>query len=47
MVDIEILNQTCTMECHRFAAGTCPYKVDEKDICPRVKEVIEKKDKSA
>ena len=41
-VPVDILKKVCTTDCPRFSEGTCPYSVDEKSICPRVREVSER-----
>lgn len=39
-VNEEVLTLSCTTECPRYAAGTCPFSIHEKSCCPRVKEKI-------
>lgn len=39
-----ILERSCTTECPRYATGTCPYNYNEKDICPRVRELLKRTD---
>ena len=39
-VNEEVLILSCTTECPRYAAGTCPFTINEKSCCPRVREKI-------
>ena len=39
-VNEEVLILSCTTECPRYAAGTCPFSINEKSDCPRVKEKV-------
>ena len=39
-VNEEVLTLSCTTECLRYAAGTCPFTLHEKCCCPRVKEKL-------
>ena len=39
-VNEEVLILSCTTECRRYAAGTCPFPINEKSDCPRVKEKV-------
>lgn len=35
-----ILEKACKTGCRYFDEGECPFRFDEKDTCPRVKDVI-------
>ena len=39
-INEEVLTLSCTTECPRYAAGTCPFTIQEKSCCPRVKEKL-------
>ena len=39
-VNEEVLTLSCTTECPRYAAGTCPFTINKKNSCPRVREKI-------
>lgn len=39
-----VLERSCTTECPRYSAGTCPYSYNEKEICPRVREFLKQAD---
>jgi len=41
-VNEEVLTLSCTTECPRHTAGTCPFTISEKSLCPRVKEKLSK-----
>ena len=40
IVPEQILIKACKDHCPRFEAGDCPFRVSEKDYCPKVKEVL-------
>lgn len=43
----EILKRSCTPDCPRYCAATCPYHLDEKQFCPRVKEILGSTDRQS
>lgn len=39
-VNEEVLDLSCTTECPRYAAGTCPFTINKRSCCHRVREKI-------
>lgn len=38
------VRKSCTTDCVRYAAGTCPFSYSERGMCSRVKRFMKKED---